>query len=125
MRKAGYISIDRSHGRQAIKSLDEAAEKIGAGTSVIIFPEGTRSPDGQLHDFKAGAMLLAIKSGVPVVPVAITGTHEILPKGKLMMKPGLAQIRIGQPIETKNYGPRDKHQLAQALHDEVAKLLTD
>lgn len=123
MRRAGYIPIDRSHGRQAIKSLDEAAVKIGAGTSVIIFPEGTRSPDGKLHEFKAGAMLLAIKSGVPVVPVAIIGTYEILPKGKLLMKPGKVQIRIGQPIETKNYGSKDKHQLAQALHDEVGKLL--
>jgi 1-acyl-sn-glycerol-3-phosphate acyltransferase len=123
MRRAGYIPIDRSHGRQAIKSLDEAAVKIGAGTSVIIFPEGTRSPDGKLHEFKAGAMLLAIKSGVPVVPVAIIGTYEILPKGKLLMKPGKVLIRIGQPIETKSYGSKDKHQLAQALHDEVGKLL--
>jgi 1-acyl-sn-glycerol-3-phosphate acyltransferase len=123
MRCAGYIPIDRSHGRQAIKSLDEAAVKIGAGTSVIIFPEGTRSPDGKLHEFKAGAMLLAIKSGVPVVPVAIIGTYEILPKGKLLMKPGKVQICIGHPIETKSYGSRDKHLLAQALHDEVGKLL--
>ncbi|KPK25333.1 MAG: acyl-phosphate glycerol 3-phosphate acyltransferase [Desulfobacterales bacterium SG8_35_2] len=123
MRRAGYIPIDRSHGRQAIKSLDKAAKKIRAGTSVIIFPEGTRSSDGKLHDFKAGAMVLAIKSGVPIVPVAIIGTYAILPKGKLLMNPGKVRIRVGPPIETKNYSSRDKHQLAKVLQDDVAELL--
>jgi 1-acyl-sn-glycerol-3-phosphate acyltransferase len=123
MRRAGYIPIDRSHGRQAIKSLDEAAQKIAAGTSVIIFPEGTRSKDGKLHDFKAGAMILAVKSGVPIVPVAILGTYEILPKGTLLMNPGKAQIRVGRPIETKNYRSKDKHQLAKVSQEAVAELL--
>ncbi len=123
MRRAGYIPIDRSHGRQAIKSLDEAARKIAAGTSVIIFPEGTRSRDGMLHEFKAGAMVLAIKSGVPIVPVAIQGTFEILPKGKLLMKPGQVSIRVGHPIETKGYSSKDKHQLAKVAQEGVAALL--
>jgi len=122
MRRAGYISIDRSHGRQAIKSLDEASRKIAAGTSVIIFPEGTRSKDGKLHDFKAGAMLLAIKSGVPIVPVAIVGTYGILPKGRLLMKPGQVQIRVGRPIETKNLRTGDKHELAAITQSAVADL---
>jgi len=123
MRRAGYIPVDRSHGRQALKSLDEAAQKIAAGTSVIIFPEGTRSKDGKLHDFKAGAMVLAIKSGVDIVPVAIKGTYEILPKGKLLMNAGKVSIRVGSPIETKSFKTKDKHRLAQLLHDEVARLL--
>jgi len=122
MRRAGYIPIDRSHGRQAIKSLEEAAQRIGAGTSVIIFPEGTRSRDGKIHDFKAGAMLLAIKSGVPLVPVAIIGTYAILPKGKLLMRPGKVEIRVGHPIETKNCSSKDKHRLAATLHDHVVDL---
>jgi 1-acyl-sn-glycerol-3-phosphate acyltransferase len=88
MRRAGYIPVDRSHGRKAVKSLDEAAKRIGDGTSVVIFPEGTRSPDGRLLKFKGGAMVLAIKAGVPVVPVGISGTYEVLPKGKLMIRPG-------------------------------------
>ncbi len=123
MRGAGYIPIDRSHGRQAIKSLDEAAQKITAGTSVIIFPEGTRSRDGKLHEFKAGAMLLAIKSGVDIVPIAILGTYEILPKGRLLVNPGKVEIRVGSPIETRNYSSRDKHDLARASQEAVAKLL--
>jgi len=122
MSRAGYIPIDRSHGRQAIKSLGDAAQKIAAGTSVIIFPEGTRSKDGKLHDFKAGAMVLAIKSGVPIVPVAIRGTYEILPKGELLVTPGKVQIRLGRPIETKNYSSRDKHALARVSQEAVAEL---
>ena len=124
MRRAGYIPVDRSHGRKAIKSLDEAAQKIASGTSVIIFPEGTRSKDGKLQDFKAGAMVLAIKSGVPIVPVAILGTYEILPKGKLLMTPGKVQIRAGCPIETKNCSARDKHDLARVVQKAVAGLLS-
>jgi 1-acyl-sn-glycerol-3-phosphate acyltransferase len=124
MRRAGYIPVDRSHGRQAIKSLDEAAQKIAAGTSVIIFPEGTRSKDGKLHEFKAGAMVLAIKSGVPIIPVAILGTYEILPKGRLLVTPGTVQIRLGSPIETRNCTSRDKHGLARVSQEAVAELLT-
>jgi 1-acyl-sn-glycerol-3-phosphate acyltransferase len=123
MRRAGYIPVDRSHGRQAIKSLEEAAQKIAGGTSVIIFPEGTRSQDGKLHEFKAGAMVLAIKSGVPIVPVAILGTYEVLPRGRLLLTPGKVQIRVGSPIETRNRSAGDKHELARVTQEAVAELL--
>jgi 1-acyl-sn-glycerol-3-phosphate acyltransferase len=123
MRKAGYIPVDRSRGRQALKSLGKAALKIAAGTSVIIFPEGTRTKDGIMQDFKAGAMVLAIKSGVDIVPVAIKGTYEILPKGKLLMNPGNVTISVGKPIATKNRTSKDKHALAKILQKEVAALL--
>ena len=123
MRMAGYIPVDRSKGRQALKSLNEAAERIAAGTSVIIFPEGTRSSDGKLHPFKSGAMVLAIKAGVPIVPVAIKGTYEILPKGKYFAKPGEVNIMIGAPIETKELKASQKQELAEKLHLEVAKML--
>jgi 1-acyl-sn-glycerol-3-phosphate acyltransferase len=123
MRRSGYIPVDRSHGRQALKSIGEAAQKISAGTSVIIFPEGTRTRDGKMQDFKSGAMVLAIKSGVDIVPVAIKGTYEILPKGKLLMNPGNVLIRIGNPIATKNYTSKDRHVLAKVLQEKVTELL--
>lgn len=122
MRLAGYIPVDRGSGRQAIKSLDEAAKKIADGTSVIIFPEGTRSLDGELHPFKAGGMVLAIKAGVPVVPLAISGTYEVLPKGRLLAKPAHVVINIGEPIETSSYAQKDKHALAEKLQGLVAGL---
>ncbi len=124
MRLAGYISVDRAHGRQAMKSLEAAAKRIAAGTSVVIFPEGTRSPDGSLHSFKAGGMVLAIKAGVPIVPVAITGSYEVLPKGRLLARPGKIRINIGHPIETSDYKVKEKRDLAQRLRDKVADLLT-
>jgi 1-acyl-sn-glycerol-3-phosphate acyltransferase len=123
MRQAGYIAIDRSRGRQALKSLYAAAERIAAGASVIIFPEGTRSNDGKLREFKSGGMVLAIKSGVPIVPVAIRGTHEIMPKGKLLSRPGRVTISIGRPIDISSFKMAQKQELAKRLHDEVATLL--
>ncbi|HBI14278.1 MAG TPA: 1-acyl-sn-glycerol-3-phosphate acyltransferase [Desulfobulbaceae bacterium] len=123
MRRAGLVPIDRSHGREAMRSLIAAAEHITSGTSVLIFPEGTRSLDGTLQPFKAGVITLAIKAGVPVVPVGFIGTYEVLPKGRLIATPGEVIIRIGKPISIDNYSMKDKHQLAEYLHDRVAELL--
>jgi 1-acyl-sn-glycerol-3-phosphate acyltransferase len=123
MRAAGYISVDRSKGRQALQSLNEAAHRISDGTSVIIFPEGTRSPDGELLPFKSGTMVLAIKAGVPIVPVAITGTHQIMAKGKLLARPGQVRISLGKPIDTTQFKTADKQALATLLQAEVAGLL--
>lgn len=125
MKLAGYISVDRAHSRQALRSLDAAARRIAEGTSVVIFPEGTRSKDGRLQPFKSGGMVLAIKSGVPLVPVAISGTHEILPKGSITLRPGNITIRIGHPIETKDYKTNQRHELAERLQKEVEGLLSE
>lgn len=124
MARAGYIPIDRSHGRQALKSLDKAAAKIAAGSSVLIFPEGTRSTNGQLQDFKVGAVLLAIKAGVPIVPIGFKGSHEVLPKGQLLPRCGEIVIRVGQPISTAHYKAGDKQALTLELHTAVAQLLS-
>ncbi len=123
MRETDYIPIDRSHGRRALKSLNEAAQRIREGISVLIFPEGTRSPDGTLQPFKSGAIMLAIKAGVPVVPLGFNGTHQVLPKGKLLARAGEIVIRVGRPIPTAEYKMRDKQALAAQLHDRVAELL--
>jgi len=123
MRGAGIIPIDRSHGREAMKSLNRAAQQIAGGTSVLIFPEGTRSTDGRLQPFKTGAITLAIKAGVPVVPIGFIGTHDILPKGKLLVRSGEIMIRIGRPMSIADFKLKDKQQLAELLHDRVAELL--
>lgn len=124
MRLAGYLAVDRSHGRQAMNSLVEAAKTIAEGSSVIIFPEGTRTPDGRLQRFKGGSTVVAVKSGVPMVPVAITGTHEILPKGRLLARPGRITIKVGEPVDTSGFTMKQKHELADLIHDKVAELLT-
>lgn len=123
MRRAGLISIDRAKGRDALKSLNQAAERIAQGTSVLIFPEGTRSPSGELQPFKTGAVTLAIKAGVPVVPIGFTGSRDILPKGRLFADSGEIVIRIGKPLPVSGFTMRDKQRLAEILHDRVAELL--
>ena len=123
MHRVGYIPIDRSHGRQALKSLDEAARRIAGGSSVLIFPEGTRSADGQISEFKAGAVLLAIKAGVPIVPLGFNGSYEVLPKGKFLPRSGEILIRVGAPIATDHFKSSDKQMLAAELQAVVARLV--
>ena len=125
MRMAGNIPVDREHGRKALQSLNEAAQRIAKGTAVIIFPEGTRSEDGVLKPFKSGGMVLAIKSGVPIVPMAISGSYAVLPKGALLAKQGHIRIRIGEPVDTRTYTLKQKAELATLLHDRVAAMLAE
>ena len=125
MHRVGYIPIDRSHGRQALKSLDEAAKRIASGSSVLIFPEGTRSDDGMLHEFKTGAVMLAIKAGVPIVPLGFNGSYEVLAKGTFLPRSGEITIRVGPPLATGHYKSADKQALAGELHAAVEKLLEE
>ncbi|WP_417914584.1 lysophospholipid acyltransferase family protein [Candidatus Electronema sp. JM] len=123
MRAVDYIPIDRSHGREAVRSLNDAAQRIAEGSSVILFPEGTRSLDGRLQPFKTGAVMLAVKAGVELVPVGFNGTHQALPKGKLLSRGGEVVLRIGQPLPTAGFKAKDKQELAALLHQRVAELL--
>jgi 1-acyl-sn-glycerol-3-phosphate acyltransferase len=100
MRRAGYIPLDRGDGRRALKSVDEAARKIREGVSVIIFPEGTRTRDGNLLPFKRGGFLLAAKAGVPIVPFTINGTARINPAKTLQLQKGTVRICFADPMET-------------------------
>ncbi len=126
LRQTGAIPVDRSRGRQAVKSLHKAAQRIADGTSVIIFPEGTRNAgDGELLPFKTGAMVLGVKSGVPIVPVAICGTDRILPTKKLLARSGEVVIRVGKPVDTTQYTLKQKQQLAEEIRENVQHLLTD
>ncbi|CAK8724499.1 1-acyl-sn-glycerol-3-phosphate acyltransferase [Candidatus Electrothrix laxa] len=125
MRAMDFISIDRTRGREAIKSLNDAAKRIAVGASVILFPEGTRSADGHLQPFKTGAIMLALKAGVDVVPVGFNGTHQVLPKGKLLLRGGNVVLRIGKPISTKDFKAKDKQMLTGILHQKVAELLDE
>lgn len=98
MRRAGYIPLNRSDGRKALKSMNQAAGRIAAGASVVIFPEGTRTKDGSLLPFKRGAFMLAAKAGVPIVPFTINGSREINPRNRIELSPGTIRITFGSPI---------------------------
>ncbi len=96
----GFIPIDRSDRERAIASLEKAARRIREGISVLVFPEGTRSRTGHLQRFKKGGFMLALKAGVPVVPVVVLGTQEIMEKGSIEVRKGTITVRFGEPIPT-------------------------
>jgi len=99
MAGAGYIPLNRGgDGRRALKSVEAAAATIRGGRSVVIFPEGTRTADGELLPFKKGGFLLAGKAGVPIVPLTINGSMRINPKTRLELCPGTIRIVFGDPI---------------------------
>ncbi|MDD2897255.1 MAG: lysophospholipid acyltransferase family protein [Desulfuromonadaceae bacterium] len=98
MRRGGYIPLDRGDGRKALQSLDEAAATIHQGKSVVLFPEGTRSPDGNLLPFKRGGFILARKADVPVVPVTINGSGAVNPAGQIRLYSGDISITLHPPI---------------------------
>jgi 1-acyl-sn-glycerol-3-phosphate acyltransferase len=123
MRGAGYISIDRSNHKSAIRSLDRAAANIRNGTSVIIFPEGTRSSDGQLMTFKKGGFFLAVDAGVPIIPLVILGTREIMPKGRMSIQSRPVHIRFLPAVDTRGYSRKSKDQLLERVRSDMLAAL--
>ncbi|HXN42160.1 MAG TPA: lysophospholipid acyltransferase family protein, partial [Myxococcaceae bacterium] len=112
---AGHIVIDRSNTRSAIASLDAAARKIRAGTSIVLFPEGTRSPDGRILPFKKGPFALALKAGAAICPVTIEGSGKLMPKRSWRIFPGKILVKIGEPIDASKYGEKDRERLMKTV----------
>jgi len=119
MKRARYIAIEREDPRKALRSMQEAAEKIRDGTSVVIFPEGTRSPDGTLQPFKRGGFNLALRSGCDIVPIAITDSYRIVPKGSLRIHKGSFRIRFGKPISMTGYNKKTIVQLMDRVRESI------
>jgi 1-acyl-sn-glycerol-3-phosphate acyltransferase len=121
---SGHIPIDRGNTQSAIESLDRAARIIrGDSSSIIIFPEGTRSESGELLPFKKGSFMLALHSGIEVVPVAITGSRAILPKGSWRVRGGRIIVRFGDPIDTARYSASQRDELMARVRSEIQALL--
>jgi 1-acyl-sn-glycerol-3-phosphate acyltransferase len=115
--------VDRSSARASLKSMTEGARIISQrGVSVLLFPEGGRAPEG-LREFKEGAAYIAIKAGVPIVPMAIVGMREKLPMGSIHVRSGKVAVRVGQPISTDGLSISERMELTERLYREVAQLL--
>jgi len=112
LRRSGHFSIERANPRQAARSLLEAARRIRKGTPVFIFPEGGRSLDGRLAEFRAGTFLLAIKAGVPVVPLTLNGTRGILRVNSWHIRPGSVELIVHPPILTAGKHSSSAEQLS-------------
>ena len=115
MRGAGYVKIDRFNQESAFESINEAAQKMKNGVSVMIFPEGTRSIDGRIKSFKKGGFVMALDSGVPIVPVIIKGTWPIMAKSSLRINHGEVEMEIAKPIDTTGYSRETKEELMEKV----------
>ncbi|HLX42321.1 MAG TPA: lysophospholipid acyltransferase family protein [Bryobacteraceae bacterium] len=122
--QAGHIPVPREDPRAAVKSMMRAAEAIREHrVSILIFPEGGRSMDGVLQPFKEGAAYIAIKAGVPVVPITLIGTREILAMGSATFRPGPVTLRIGDPIPTQGLTMRDREELTECIRKRIVGML--
>lgn len=103
----GHVFVDRSDRQSAIDSLNSSVENLRKGESVIIYPEGTRSRDGEVQDFRKGAFRLALATGLPILPVSVAGTDRIQPADTLKLYPGRIGVKLHEPIEVKGLGEDD------------------
>jgi 1-acyl-sn-glycerol-3-phosphate acyltransferase len=117
---AHFIPVDRSQRDLAIASLEKATEAMRAGQSFLIYPEGTRSPDGRLQEFKKGAVVMAIKAGVPIVPVACSNAHRIMEKRSLVIHPGEILVEFLESIDASKFALEGREELNELVHDALA-----
>jgi len=117
---AKHIFVDRADSLDALKSLTRAKQRIAAGISMVVFPEGTRSPDGKLLPFKRGGFLLAVKTKTPVVPVTINGTGKLLARGEWRVRPGSIRVTIGAPITAEDFRPGGLRGLSAQVEEIIA-----
>jgi 1-acyl-sn-glycerol-3-phosphate acyltransferase len=118
----GFIPVDRKNRRTAVRSFEEAAERIRRGRSVLLFPEETRSRDENLLPFQRGGFLIALKAGIPIVPVGIEGARRCLPKYSYLLRPGTITVRYGAPIPTTRRGVAEKGELMAEVRQAIEQL---
>jgi 1-acyl-sn-glycerol-3-phosphate acyltransferase len=120
---AGVIFIDRGDRDRAVRSIRDAAQQIRGGKNVVIFPEGTRSRNGQMLPFKKGGFALALEAGVPIVPMATVGGFQVLPYGSLRFRPGRYTILMGEPVHPADYA--DRESLMKEVRKRVEALVAE
>jgi 1-acyl-sn-glycerol-3-phosphate acyltransferase len=119
-RLAHFIPVDRFNRDSAVESLEKATLALLGGQSFLIYPEGTRSPDGRLQVFKKGAAVMAIKAGVPIVPIACSGAQRVMEKRRLRIHPGEILVEFLDPISPSDYTLEQRDALNARLHDALA-----
>jgi 1-acyl-sn-glycerol-3-phosphate acyltransferase len=119
LKRVGHIAVDRGQSAAARASLDSGADQIRAGVTVAVFPEGTRSKDGAVLPFKKGGFVLAIKSGVPIVPVSISGSRFVLPVGAMRVNPGVIRLKVHPVVATQGYRLENKEALMAHVREAI------
>lgn len=119
---AGFVAVDREDRSRGAETVEAALERLSGGRSLVVFPEETRTRTGDLLPFKRGAAHLALRSGLPILPVALAGTFRVLKRGSLLITPGLVAMSVGNPIEVSGRTVRDREAVTRAARDEVRSL---
>jgi len=122
LRRSGQIPIDRDSALASMRSLTRGVDSLRHGMPLVVFPEGGRSPNGQIQPFMSGAFYIAIKAGVDVIPMAVVGTYQVLPMNTYHIRPGPIELVLGEPILTAGLGPRDMDVLAACVQKAVEDL---
>lgn len=123
MRASKHITVDRDDHLNALTSLRVAKERIEAGVSIVIFPEGRRGSNESLLPFKKGGFLLAAKAGTPIVPVTINGSGRLLPVGAWRLRRGTVEVVVGDPVAADSYRPGQLGPLVHRVRSEIEKTL--
>jgi len=120
-----YVGIDRTRGVNALKSLENAAKKVSTGASVLLYAEGTRTQNGKLQPFKRGAFSLAVKAGVPVVPLTVNGSYGIFPRRSLAVMPGTVELVLDAPVPIRETGKKGEMELMQHVSEVIKRNYVD
>lgn len=125
MEAMGMVYVDRAARKESTRTVDQTAQRLREGLSILSFPEGTRSPDGRIRPFKTASFAAALDAGVPVVPVALEGPARILPRDGFRARPGTIRVAIGEPIPTAGLTRDARAELARRAQGEVERLLME
>jgi 1-acyl-sn-glycerol-3-phosphate acyltransferase len=120
----GMLPVERGNHERAVQSAKRATERLRAGRSFAVYPEGTRTRTGELLPFKKGAFRMAVDAGVPVVPVTIDGAHAAMPPGALRLEPVPIRVTIHEPIPTEGLTPEDVPELIDRVRAAISSALT-
>jgi 1-acyl-sn-glycerol-3-phosphate acyltransferase len=123
LRYAGFIEVDRSDRAQATRAIARAVDALKAGACFLIFPEGTRSRTGALGPFKKGGFVVAMDAGSRIVPVALQGTRELMPRGGFRIRPGTVTVRVLEPVSAGDHGYDDRDALIAEVRGRIAAAL--
>ncbi len=119
----GAISLNRADRQQSVRSLKDGVSKLAGGWSVLIYPEGTRTADGNLQPFKKGAFMMAVQTGIPILPVTCNGAFKILPKKTIVFHPGHVTLTVGDPIPTEGLTEEDVPELMEKTRAAISENL--